>query len=58
MRVRLRKPHACGTDVFVVAALGADIRLFCQNCRRKVFIERARWPTRVREVVDSVPNSS
>jgi hypothetical protein len=52
MRVRLRKPHACGGDTFTVAELGADIRLFCDRCRRKVFVDRARWHTRVREVIN------
>jgi hypothetical protein len=55
MRVRLRKPHACGGDTFTVAELGADIRLYCDRCRRKVFIDRARWKTRVREVIAGGP---
>ncbi|MHB8508680.1 MAG: DUF951 family protein [Candidatus Dormibacteria bacterium] len=54
MRVRLRKAHACGSDLFVVAALGADIRLFCEGCRAKIFLERPRWKTRVRHVVPVV----
>ncbi|MFY9614816.1 MAG: DUF951 domain-containing protein [Candidatus Dormiibacterota bacterium] len=52
MRVRLRKPHACGADVFRVGALGADIRLFCEKCGTKVFIERPRFRARVKEVLD------
>jgi hypothetical protein len=51
MRVRLRKPHACGGDSFIIADLGADIRLFCERCGTKVFIDRARWRTRVVEVL-------
>ena len=55
MRVRLRKPHACGADTFVVIATGADIRLTCEGCGRKVFVERARFARRVREVVGARP---
>lgn len=51
MRVRLRKAHACGTDLFVVIGVGADIRLTCEGCGAKVFIERARWATRVVEAI-------
>jgi hypothetical protein len=51
MRVRLRKPHACGGDSFLVAGLGADIRLFCERCGTKVFIDRARWRSRVVEIL-------
>ena len=51
MRVRLRRPHACGTDVFVVASVGADVRLFCVRCGAKIFIERVRFEARVSEVL-------
>jgi hypothetical protein len=53
MRVRLRKPHPCGSDVFVVIATGADIRLVCDGCGAKIFVERARFAHRVREVLSS-----
>ena len=51
MRVRLRKPHACGGDAFTVVALGADIWLTCDGCGTKVFVERARFRNRVRAVM-------
>jgi len=51
MRVRLRKPHACGSDTFTVVGLGADIRLNCNGCARKIFIEGARFHNRVRLVL-------
>jgi hypothetical protein len=50
MKVRLRKPHPCGSDVFTVVALGADIRLTCDGCGTKVFIDRARFAARVRSI--------
>lgn len=52
MRVRLRKAHPCGSDVFRVGELGADIRLFCEGCGAKIFLERPRFKTRVKEVID------
>jgi hypothetical protein len=55
MRIRLRKPHACGGDAFTVVALGADIRLTCDGCGRKVFVERARFAARVRVVIGPGP---
>ena len=51
MRVRLRKPHACGSDAFAVTALGADIRLKCDGCGTKIFVDRARFANRVRVVL-------
>jgi hypothetical protein len=51
MRVRLRKPHACGSDTFTVVGLGADIRLTCNGCGTKIFVDRARFANRVRVVL-------
>jgi len=51
MRVRLRRAHPCGGDVFVVIGAGADVRLQCEKCRAKIFLERQRWQTRVRDVL-------
>jgi len=53
MRVHLRKTHPCGSDSFTVIALGADIRLTCDGCGTKIFVERARFKARVRAVVSS-----
>ncbi len=39
--VRLRKPHPCGADTWLIDRLGADIGLRCQGCGRHVLIERA-----------------
>ncbi len=57
MRVRLRKSHACGSDTFTVVGLGADIRLSCNGCGRKIFVERARFPNRVRLVLPPAPDT-
>jgi len=51
MKVQLRKAHPCGSDSFTVVALGADIRLTCDGCGTKVFLDRARFDARVRRVV-------
>ncbi len=38
--LRLRKPHPCGGDTWLVDRLGADIGLRCQGCGRHVLLER------------------
>jgi hypothetical protein len=57
MRVRLRKAHACGADVFRVTGAGADVRLLCERCGAKIFIDRARFGARVKEVLTSAPGA-
>lgn len=45
--VRLRRPHPCGADTWLVDRLGADIGLRCQGCGRHVLLERAALERRL-----------
>jgi hypothetical protein len=56
--VRLRKHHACGSDIFRVAQVGADVRLFCERCGAKIFVERADFGHTVREVLTTRPGGT
>ena len=38
--LRLRRPHPCGGDTWLVDRVGADIGLLCETCGRHVLIER------------------
>jgi hypothetical protein len=38
--VRLRRPHPCGGQDWLVDRLGADIGLRCRTCDRHVLIDR------------------
>lgn len=40
-RVQMRKPHACGTNEWVVIRTGADVKIRCTNCSRIVMMDRA-----------------
>lgn len=50
-RLQLRKPHACGGDVWQVAQLGAEIGLVCQTCQRRIRLPRAELERRTRRVL-------
>lgn len=39
-RVRLRKPHPCGSYEWTIVRLGADIGLECSVCKRRVLLPR------------------
>jgi hypothetical protein len=49
--VRLRRPHPCGGDRWLVDRLGADIGLRCETCGRHVLLERALLERRLVEFV-------
>jgi hypothetical protein len=49
--VRLRRPHPCGGDRWLVDRLGADIGLRCERCSRHVMLERPLLERRLVEFV-------
>ena len=48
-RVRLRKPHPCGSTDWVVVRLGADIGLKCLGCGRRVLLPRRELAKRIKQ---------
>ncbi len=56
--VRLRKPHPCGGDEWVVVRIGADIGLRCVKCQRRVLLSRREFERRLASVVRRAQPSS
>ncbi len=57
-RVRLRKPHPCGSATWRVVRLGADIGLVCDGCGRRVLLERRELERRLVEFLDRGPEQA
>jgi hypothetical protein len=50
-RLRLRKPHPCGSYDWVVFRLGADIGLKCEGCGRRVLLPRSEVERRLKQIL-------
>jgi len=50
-RLRLRKPHPCGSYEWTVVRLGADIGLECAVCKRRVLLTRRELSRRLKAVL-------
>ncbi|MCS7276264.1 MAG: DUF951 domain-containing protein [Dehalococcoidia bacterium] len=48
--VQLRKPHPCGSDRWHVERTGADVRLRCLGCGRRVLLPLGQLDRRLRAV--------
>ncbi len=48
--LRLKKPHPCGGDTWLVLRVGMDFRLRCQGCGHEWLTPRARVEKSIREV--------
>jgi len=50
-RLRLRKPHPCGSYEWKVVRLGADIGLECCTCKHRVLLSRRDLARRLKSLV-------
>ena len=50
-RVRLRKPHPCGSYEWRVVRLGADIGLVCTTCGRHILLPRRELARRIKNIL-------
>ena len=50
-RVILKKPHACGENLWQIVRVGADVKLKCLNCGRVVMLDRLEFLKRAKKVV-------
>jgi hypothetical protein len=50
-RLRLRKPHPCGSFEWTVVRLGADIGLECRACGRRVLLTRRELARRLKTIL-------
>jgi len=53
--IKLRKPHPCGSYLWKVVRLGADIGLVCQKCEHRVLLTRRDLARRMKAIVEQGP---
>ncbi len=56
--VRLRKPHPCGSCLWDVRRIGADIGLKCQGCGRRIMLTRREFNKSVKKLVSPAQDPS
>lgn len=55
--VRLKKTHPCGSDQWEVIRVGADFKIKCLGCGRRVMLPRPKFEKSVKEIVKSAAES-
>ena len=51
--VLMRKAHPCGSALWRVTRVGADIKIKCEGCGRIVMLERSVFEKRLKKIVES-----
>lgn len=49
--VKMRKSHPCGSDIWQVTRVGADVGMRCQGCGHFVMVPRAKFERMVKAVI-------
>ena len=49
--VIMRKPHACGTNLWTIIRVGVDVKIKCKNCGREVMLDRLEFMHKLKKVI-------
>lgn len=50
--VVMKKPHACGTNKWIITRVGVDIKIKCRNCNREIMLDRLEFEKKLRRVIN------
>ena len=50
--VQMKKQHPCGSYLWEVIRLGADIKIKCQGCDRIVMLPRSKFEKDAKKVIE------
>lgn len=51
-KVVMKKPHACGTNEWIITRVGVDIKLKCINCDREIMMDRLEFEKKLRRIIN------
>ena len=50
--VIMKKQHPCGTNLWTVTRVGADIKIQCENCKHEVMLTRKDFNKKLKKIVE------
>lgn len=51
-KVIMKKQHPCGTNLWEIIRLGADIKIKCISCGRSVMLPRLEFNKKIKKIVE------
>ncbi|MBR0508198.1 MAG: DUF951 domain-containing protein [Clostridia bacterium] len=54
--VRMKKPHACGSDTWTITRVGADVKIKCLGCGRVVMLDRLAFMKAAKTITEKGSN--
>ena len=50
-QVIMKKPHACGTNLWNITRVGVDVKIQCNNCKREIMLDRLEFIKKMKKVI-------
>ncbi len=50
-QVIMKKPHPCGTNLFVITRLGVDIKIKCVHCGHEIMLDRLEFEKKIKKIL-------
>lgn len=51
-KVVMKKPHACGTNEWIITRVGVDIKIKCIHCNREIMMDRLEFEKKLRRILN------
>lgn len=51
-KVIMKKPHACGTNEWIITRVGVDVKIKCLKCNREVMLDRLEFKKKMKGFID------
>lgn len=48
--VIMKKPHACGSNKWIITRIGVDIKIKCLNCNHEIMMDRLEFKKKLKGV--------
>ena len=50
-KLKMKKKHPCGADVFTVTRIGMDFKLVCDGCGHEVIVPRSKAEKAIKKII-------
>ena len=49
--LKMKKPHPCGENMFLVLRVGMDFKIKCQKCGSEVMVARNKIERNIKQII-------
>ena len=50
-QIIMKKPHACGENLWSITRMGVDIKLKCVHCGREIMLDRLVFEKKLKKIL-------